>query len=86
MPATKADAKAASCKVTSKAKPASAEPALGDHPDTLAIIHRAMISAAKKAVAENDYLGIATPGVDTDGKIVWRQPPKKRGRHTPEAE
>lgn len=82
---TKTDVKAAARKVT--AKPAAAktrakreEPMLGDHPDTLGIIHRAMISAAKKAVAENDRLGIATPGADKDGNIVYRQPPKKRGR------
>ena len=36
-------------------------------------------------LAENDCLGIATPGAK-DGKIVWRQPPKKRiGRHGPRA-
>ena len=63
-------------------EPRAKEPVLGDHPDTLGIIHRAMNLAAQKAVAENDRLGIATPGAK-DGKIVWRQPPKKRTGRTP---
>ena len=62
-----------------KVKPSRDAPVLGDHPDTLGIIHRAMNSAARKAVAENDHLGIPTPGTDKDGKITMRQP-KKRGR------
>jgi hypothetical protein len=37
--------------------------------------------AAKKAVAENDRLGIVTHG-SVDGKIVERQPPKVRVRQT----
>lgn len=77
---TKADAAAAGRRITARAKAKTAEPVLGDHPDTLGIIHRAMNSAAKKAVAENDRLGIPTPGTDKDGKIVLRQPPKKRSR------
>ena len=84
---TKADAAKAAKTMTARPiprtkGPRAKEPALGDHPDTLGIIHRAMNSAAQKAVAENDRLGIATPGAK-DGKIVWRQPPKKRtGRTT----
>lgn len=77
---TKADATAAGRRITTRAKAKKDQPALGDHPDTLGIIHRAMNSAAKKAVAENDRLGIPTPGADADGRIVHRQPPKKRGR------
>ena len=84
---TKADvakaAKRMTARPTPRAKePRAKEPVLGDHPDTLGIIHRAMNSAAQKAVAENDRLGIATPGAK-DGKIVWRQPPKKRTGRTP---
>lgn len=81
---TKADATAAGRRVTSRAKATKDDPALGEHPDTLGIIHRAMNSAAKKAVAENDHLGIPTPGTDEHGRIVLRQPPKKAGRRTPE--
>ena len=82
--APKTDVKAAARKVTAKAAGKRKEPALGDHPDTLGIIHRAMNSAARKAVAENDRLGIPTPGADSDGRVVFRQPPKKRsGRTTP---
>lgn len=56
------------------------EPVLGDHPDSLGIIHRAMVGAAEKAVDENDRLGISTPGAK-DGGIVYRAPPgKRRGR------
>lgn len=77
---TKADAAAAGRRITTRAKAKKDAPALGDHPDTLGIIHRAMNSAARKAVAENDRLGIPTPGTDKDGKVVLRQPPKKRGR------
>ena len=80
---TKADAAKAAKKMTARPTPRAKEPVLGDHPDTLGIIHRAMNSAAQKAVAENDRLGIATPGAK-DGKIVWRQPPKKRIGRTPE--
>jgi hypothetical protein len=76
---TKADAAAAGRRITSRAKAKKDVPALGDHPDTLGIIHRAMNSAARKAVAENDRHGIPTPGTDKDGNIVLRQP-KKRGR------
>lgn len=76
----KTDARAAARKVTAKPKAKREEPALGDHPDTLGIIHRAMTSAARNAVAENDRLGIPTPGTDADGRIVMRQPPKKRAR------
>ena len=85
---TKADAAKAAKKMTARPtprakEPRAKEPVLGDHPDTLGIIHRAMNSAAQKAVAENDRLGIATPGAK-DGKIVWRQPQKKRTGRTPE--
>jgi hypothetical protein len=81
---TKADAAAAARKMTTKAKSRKADPMLGDHPDTLGIIHRAMVSAANTAVAENDRLGIPTPG-SKDGKIVYRTPPKKRGSRVPDA-
>ena len=84
---SKAEAAKAGKKITARPRrehgPRAKEPALGDHPDTLGIIHRAMNSGAQKAVAENDRLGIATPGAK-DGKIVWRQPPKKRSGRTPE--
>ncbi len=76
---TKADAAAAGRRITTRAKAKTAGPDLGDQPDTLGIIHRAMNSAAKNAVAENDRLGIHTHGTDKDGKITMRQP-KKRGR------
>ena len=84
---TKADAAKAANKMTARPtprakEPRAKEPALGDHPDTLGIIHRAMNSAGRKAVAESDRLGIATPSAK-DGKIVWRQPPKKRTGRTP---
>ena len=80
---SKAEAVKAAKKVTARPTPQAKvprakEPALGDHPDTL---HRAMNSGAQKAVA--DRLGIATPGAK-DGKIVWRQPPKKRTARAPE--
>ena len=86
--ASKAEAAKAAKKITVRPTPRTGGPrakgpALGDHPDTLGIIHRAMNSGAQKAVAENDSLDIATPGAK-DGKIVWRQPPKKRNGHTPE--
>ena len=81
--APKTDVKAAARKVTAKPVPKSKKPALGDHPDTLGIIHRAMNSAARKAVDENDRLGIPTPGTDQDGRVVFRQPPKKRSGRTP---
>ena len=77
---TKTDVKAAARKVTAKAK--ASEPMLGDHPDTLGIIHRAVVAAAKSARAENDRLGIPTP-VGKDGKVVYTTPPKKRGTRTP---
>jgi hypothetical protein len=85
---TKAEAARAAKKITARSAPRAVgprakEPALGDHPDTLGIIHRAMNSGAQKAVAENDRLGIATTGAKV-GKIVWRQPPKKRTDRTPE--
>lgn len=85
MPATKTkttknDVKAAARKVTAKA--AASEPALGDHPDTLGIIHRAVVAAAKEARAENDRLGIPTP-VGKNGKVAYTSPPKKRGSRTP---
>ena len=80
---TKADAAKAATKMTARPATRAKEPALGDHPDTLGIIHRAMNSGAEKAVDENERLGIATPGAK-DGKIVWRQPPKKRTGRTPE--
>ena len=80
---TKADVAKAAKKLTARPTPRAKEPVLGDHPDTLGMIHRAMNSAGQKAVAENDRLGIATPGAK-DGKIVWRQPPKKRTGRTPE--
>jgi hypothetical protein len=80
---TKSDLTAAARKVTAKTAAKRKEPALGDHPDTLGIIHRAMNSAARKAVAENDRLGIPTPGADADGRIVYRQPLKKRAGRTP---
>ncbi len=54
-------------------------PVLGDHPDTLGIIHRAMISAARKARDESDRLGIPAPG-NEGGKVVWKQPPAKKRR------
>ncbi|NOT72063.1 MAG: hypothetical protein HOP09_12545 [Hyphomicrobium sp.] len=76
---TKADVAAAVLRIITRAKAKTDAPALGDHPDTLDIIHRAMNSAARKAVVENDRLGIPTPGTDKDGKITMRQP-KKRGR------
>ena len=83
---SKAEAAKAAKKITARPTPRAEaprakEPALGDHPDTLGIIHRAMNSGAQKAVA--DRLGIATPGAK-DGKIVWRQPPKKRTARAPE--
>jgi hypothetical protein len=85
---SKAEAAKAAKKITARPSPRAVaprakEPALGDHPDTLGIIHRAMNSGAQKAVAENDSLGIATPGAK-DGNIVWRQPAKKRTGRTPE--
>ena len=80
---SKAEAAKAAKRITARPTPRAMEPVLGDHPDTLGIIHRAMNSGAQKAVAENDRLGIATPGAK-DGKIVWRQPPKKRSGRTPE--
>jgi hypothetical protein len=55
------------------------DPALGDHPDSLAIIHCAMRSAARKARAENDRLGIPTPD-NVGGKVVWKHPVGKRRR------
>jgi hypothetical protein len=79
---TKADARASASKITARAK--KPVPVLGDHPDTFAIIDRAMRSGARKAVEENDRLGIPTPGAK-DGKIVFRQPPKKSGSRTPDA-
>lgn len=79
---TKTDAKAAARKVTAKVKPKRDEPVLGDHPDTLGIIHRAVVAAAKEARAENDRLGIPTP-VGKNGKVVYTTPPKKRGTRSP---
>ena len=85
---SKAEAAKAAKKITARPTPQAKvprakEPSLGDHSDTLGIIHRAMNSGAQKAVVENDRLGIATPGAK-DGKIVWRLPPKKRSDRTPE--
>lgn len=80
---TKADATVATRKVTAKAKTKATEPVLGDHPDTLGIIHRAMNAAAQKAGAENYHLGIPTPGAKA-GRIMFRQPPKKRAARTPD--
>ncbi len=48
---------------------------------TPALVMAAFQKAAKKAVAENDRLGIVTHG-SVDGKIVERQPPKVRVRQT----
>lgn len=76
---TRADAAAAGRKITAKAKPKASEPVLGDHPDTIGIIQRAVVKAAKEARAENDRLGIATP-VGKDGNVVWTKPPKKRSK------
>ena len=81
---TKADAAAAARKITSKPKPAVGQPILGDDPDTLGTIQRAMANGARKAVAENDRLGIPTPG-GKDGKITYRTPPRKRSSRTNEA-
>lgn len=78
---SKTKVEAAARKITIKPSP-KRESVLGDHPDTLGVIHRAMSSAAQQAVAENDRNGIATPGTK-DGKIVWRQPAKKRAARTP---
>lgn len=72
----KAKAGAAAQTLTAK-KIKTATPTLGDRPDTLDMIHRAMVSGAKKAVEENDRLGIPTPGAK-DGKIVYRTPPKAK--------
>ncbi len=58
--------------------PVNQKTALGERPDTLDVIHRAMSTAAKKAVAENDRLGISTPGAKPDGSIGYRTPAKKR--------
>lgn len=65
-----------------KLKPRPAKPTgplLGDAPDTLSIIQRAMEIGARKAVAENDRLGIPTSGAK-DGKIVYRSPPRSRSK------
>lgn len=70
---TKADAMTAGRRRTTRAEGKAAQPELGDHPDTLGIIHRAMNSAAKAAIAENDRLELPTPGTDATGKIAMRQ-------------
>ena len=46
---------------------------LGEHPDTEAQIQRAMNSAVRKAIAENDRLGVPSVGA-VGGRIVYRQP------------
>ncbi len=81
---TKADATRAAKKLTARPKPRAKAPILGDHPDTLGIIHRAVLDGARDARAENDRLGIPTP-VGKDGKVVYTTPPKKRGSRTPNA-
>jgi hypothetical protein len=79
----RADVRDAAGKLTARAK-AAASPVLGDRDDTFQVIERAMRSAGIKAVAENDHLGIATPGSDAAGRIVFRKPKKRAGR-TPDA-
>ena len=80
---TKAAATTAARKMTRRAPSADATPVLGDHPDTFGIIHRAVVKGAKDAVAENDRLGIASPGAK-DGKIVYRKPPKSKAASKPD--
>jgi len=79
----KAEAKAAALRMTAESGAETSMLPLGDHPDTLGIIHRAVVAAAKAARAENDRLGIATPGADKDGKIVYSRPPRRRAGRTP---
>ena len=43
----------------------------------IALAQKSFTAAAKAAVAENDRLGIPTPG-SVHGKLVMRQPPKTR--------
>jgi hypothetical protein len=74
---TKAAAKPAARKMTGSIPSTDTTPVLGDDPDTLATIHRAVVKGASDAVAENDHLGIASPGAK-DGKIVYRSPPKRK--------
>ena len=48
-----------------------------DDADALILLaQRSFTKAAKRAVAENDALGIPSPG-SIDGKIVFRVPPSK---------
>ncbi|MBF0338989.1 MAG: hypothetical protein HQL05_14305 [Nitrospirae bacterium] len=45
------------------------------------LVQKSFDEAAKKAVAENDALGIQTHG-SVDGKLVVRIPPKNNAIHT----
>jgi hypothetical protein len=78
---TKAAATTAARKMTRRES--SADPVLGDHPDTFGIIHRAVVKGAENAIAENDRLGIASPGAK-DGKIVYRKPPRSNTASKPD--
>ncbi|MBF0539799.1 MAG: hypothetical protein HQL03_16280 [Nitrospirae bacterium] len=49
----------------------------------IALAQKSFTKAAKKAVAENDSLGIPTHG-SVDGKLVVHMPPPKKAQHTPE--
>jgi hypothetical protein len=80
---TKAAATTAARKMTRREPSADTTPVLGDHPDTFGIIRRAVVKGAKDAIAENDRLGIASPG-GKDGKIVHRKPPKRTATSKPD--
>lgn len=53
-----------------------------DRPDLVEYITRVMGKAVRKAIAENDRLGIPSP-YGKDGKVHYRQPPKRRKAHRP---
>jgi hypothetical protein len=79
---TKAAATTAARKMTRREPSADTTPVLGDHPDTFGIIHRAVAKGARDAIAENDRLGIASPGAKDD-KIVYRKPPRSKTTSKP---
>jgi hypothetical protein len=69
------------CMAQIKPTPVVEAPSADSKTITPSLVMAAFQKAAKKAVAENDRLGIVTHG-SVDGKIVERQPPKVRVRQT----
>ncbi|MBF0565499.1 MAG: hypothetical protein HQK89_09675 [Nitrospirae bacterium] len=66
-----------------KHTPASDDDSIFDDAEALIeLAQKSFTKAAKKAIAENDALGIPSPG-SVDGKIVFRMPPPKKATQTP---